>query len=84
MDLGAKLGLVEKSGSWYSMGDLRLGQGRDAAKQYFVDHPEEAKHLEEQIRANAYKLMSRQSVVAAEAAGRSFGASAGGAETNPP
>ncbi len=76
VDLGAKLGLVEKSGSWYSMGDLRLGQGRDAAKQYFIDHPEEAARLEEQIRANAHKLMSPQSVVAAQAAGRSFGAQA--------
>ncbi|MGM9593868.1 MAG: DNA recombination/repair protein RecA, partial [Candidatus Onthomonas sp.] len=78
VDLGAKLGLVEKSGSWYAMGDVRLGQGRDAAKQYMADHPDVAENLEAQIRANAYKLMSRQSVVAAEAAGRTFGAAAPG------
>ena len=76
VDLAAKLGLIEKSGSWYSMGEIRLGQGRDAAKQFMVDHPDVADSLEEQIRANAYKLMSRQSVVAAEAAGRTFGAAA--------
>ena len=78
VDLGAKLGLVEKSGSWYAMGDVRLGQGRDAAKQYMADHPDVAENLEAQIRANAYKLMSRQSVVAAEAAGRTFGTAAPG------
>ena len=70
VDLGIKLDLVQKSGSWFSMGDIRLGQGRDAAKQYFATHPEEAAALEEEIRKNAYKLMSRQSVAAAKAAGR--------------
>ena len=73
VDLGVKLGLVEKSGSWFSMGSVRLGQGRDAAKQYFKDHPEEAARLDAEIRANAYKLMSKQSLAAARAAGRSVG-----------
>ena len=70
VDLGVQLNLVEKSGSWFSMGDIRLGQGRDNAKQYFKDHPDAADALEQQIRANAYKLMSRQSLAAAQAAGR--------------
>ena len=70
IDLGVQLGLVEKSGSWFSMGETRLGQGRDNAKNYFKEHPEEAQALEEEIRANAYKLMSRQSLAAAKAAGR--------------
>ena len=73
VDLAQQLGLVEKSGSWYSMGEVRLGQGRDAAKQYMVDHPDVAEELEAQIRANLYKLMSRQSLVAAKAAGRTVG-----------
>ncbi|MCD8159604.1 MAG: recombinase RecA [Clostridiales bacterium] len=73
VDLGVQLGLVEKSGSWFSMGDLRLGQGRDAAKQYFKDHPDEADKLEAEIRANSYKLMSKQSLAAAKAAGRPLG-----------
>ncbi|MCD8086810.1 MAG: recombinase RecA [Clostridiales bacterium] len=73
VDLGVQLGLVEKSGSWFNMGDLRLGQGRDAAKQYFKDHPDEADKLEAEIRANSYKLMSKQSLAAAKAAGRSLG-----------
>ena len=40
LDLGAKLDLVQKSGSWFAMGETRLGQGRDAAKQYLKDNPE--------------------------------------------
>ena len=70
IDLGVKLDLVQKSGSWFSMGETRIGQGRDAAKQYLKDHPEEAAALEEEIRKNAYKLMSNQERVAAKAAGR--------------
>ena len=70
IDLGVQLGLVEKSGSWFSMGETRLGQGRDNAKNYFKEHPEEAQALETEICANAYKLMSRQSLAAAKAAGR--------------
>ena len=46
LDLAVKLDLVQKSGSWFNMGELRLGQGRDAAKQYFRDHPDEADKLE--------------------------------------
>ncbi len=73
LDLGVKLDLVQKSGSWFAMGETRLGQGRDAAKEYFRTHPEEADALEAEIRKNSYKLMSRQSLVAAKAAGRNVG-----------
>lgn len=57
VDLGVKLDLVQKSGSWFSMGEVRLGQGRDAAKQYMKDNPEEATALEAKIRENADKLL---------------------------
>ena len=70
VDLGVKLDLVQKSGSWFNMGDIRLGQGRDAAKQYFRDHPDEADKLEAAIRRDFHKLMSSQSKIAAKAAGR--------------
>ena len=73
LDLGVKLDLVQKSGSWFAMGETRLGQGRDAAKEYFRTHPEDAEALEAEIRKNAYKLMSRQSLAAAKAAGRDVG-----------
>ena len=76
LDLGVKLDLVQKSGSWFSMGEVRLGQGRDAAKQYFRDHPDEADALEAAIRKDFHKLMSNQSKVAARAAGRAVDVSA--------
>ena len=76
LDLGVKLDLVQKSGSWFNMGEVRLGQGRDAAKQYFRDHPEEADKLEAAIRRDFHKLMSNQSRVAARAAGRAVDVSA--------
>ena len=76
VDLGTKLGLVQKSGSWFAMGELRLGQGRDAAKQFLRANPEMAAQLEADIRANAWKLMSSQAKAAAKAAGRAVDVSA--------
>ena len=76
LDLGAKLDLVQKSGSWFAMGETRLGQGRDAAKQYLKDNPEVCDKLEADIRRNAYKLMSSQARAAARAAGRAVDISA--------
>ncbi|MBQ0038074.1 MAG: recombinase RecA [Clostridiales bacterium] len=76
IDLGVKLDLVQKSGSWFSMGEMRLGQGRDAAKQYFRDHPDEAEKLENAVRENFHKLMGNQSKIAARAAGRAVDVSA--------
>ena len=76
LDLGVKLDLVQKSGSWFSMGETRIGQGRDAAKQYLRDHPEIAEDLEAAIRRDFYKLMSSQSKIAAKAAGRAVDVSA--------
>ena len=49
VDLGVKYGLVNKSGAWFSMGDTRLGQGRDAAKQYFKEHPDIADEVQREI-----------------------------------
>lgn len=46
IDLGADLGIIKKSGSWYSYNDTKLGQGRDAAKQCIKDNPELAEELE--------------------------------------
>ncbi|MBQ6207415.1 MAG: recombinase RecA [Oscillospiraceae bacterium] len=56
VDLAVKLDLMQKSGSWFSMGDHRIGQGRDAAKRYLQDNPEIAAQLEEDIRRNLDKL----------------------------
>ena len=76
IDLGVKLDLVQKSGSWYSMGETRIGQGRDSAKQYLRDNPEIAEKLESDIRRDFHKLMSNQSRIAAKAAGRAVDVSA--------
>jgi recombination protein RecA len=52
VDMGVKAGIVEKSGSWYSYGDERIGQGRENAKQFLRDHPEVALEIEDKIRAS--------------------------------
>ncbi|MDF2838762.1 MAG: recombinase RecA [Evtepia sp.] len=57
IDLGTKLDLVQKSGSWFAMGETRLGQGRDAAKQYMRDNPEVAERLEAAIRQQSDLLI---------------------------
>ena len=45
VDLGVELGIIKKSGSWFSYNDSKLGQGRDAAKQCITDNPELADEL---------------------------------------
>tara|TARA_B100000315_G_scaffold55134_1_gene49323 strand:- start:3074 stop:4075 length:1002 start_codon:yes stop_codon:yes gene_type:complete len=55
LDLGVGLGLVSKSGAFFSCGDTRLGQGRESTKQYLQEHPELAQELEQQIRTSAMK-----------------------------
>ena len=76
VDLAVRLDIIQKSGSWFSMGETRLGQGKDAVKKYLQDNPELADQIEADIRANSFKLMSRQSQIAARAAGRAVDVSA--------
>jgi recombination protein RecA len=52
VDLGVKAGVVEKSGSWYSYGDERIGQGRENAKQFLKSNPAVALEIEDKIRAS--------------------------------
>lgn len=49
VDLGVELGIIKKSGSWFSYGETRLGQGRDAVKKVIKDNPELSAELEEKI-----------------------------------
>jgi recombination protein RecA len=51
LDLGVKAGVVEKSGSWFSYGDERMGQGRENSKQFLKDNPATAMEIEDKIRA---------------------------------
>ena len=77
IDLGVRLGIITKAGSWFSMGETRIGQGRDAAKKYLEENPDIAADVEAQIRANFDKLMGNQSrIAAAKAAGKAVNVSA--------
>ncbi|MCD8049722.1 MAG: recombinase RecA [Clostridia bacterium] len=50
LDMGVTLGFINKSGAWFSYGDARIGQGRDNAKQYMIEHPEMRDEVEAKIR----------------------------------
>ena len=56
VDLAVQLDIVQKSGSWFSMGDERIGQGRDAVKAYLMGNPDIAEKVEAEVRENLYKL----------------------------
>ena len=55
VDMAADLDIVNKAGSWYSYGEARIGQGREAAKQYLLDNPEVQAEIEARVRAH-YKI----------------------------
>ena len=50
VDLATEKGLIEKSGSWYSFGGERIGQGRENAKQFLRDNPDVCKKIENEVR----------------------------------
>lgn len=54
LDLGVELGLIKKSGAFYSYGDLKLGQGRENAKEFLRSHPEITEEIEKQIRSSTH------------------------------
>ena len=57
VDLGVKFGIVQKSGSWFSMGETRIGQGKEAVKQFLQDNPDVANEIEAKIRDAAAAVM---------------------------
>ena len=50
IDLGVENNIIDKSGSWFAYNGSKIAQGRDAAKQYLIDHPEVRDEIEEKIR----------------------------------
>ena len=69
VDMAVQLDLIQKSGSWFSIGDERIGQGRDNARKYLMENPEVADRIEAQVRENMWKLQgSRAKPPAAPAA----------------
>ena len=57
VDLAVQLDIVQKSGSWFSMGDERIGQGKESVKAYLQSNSEIADRVEQEVRDNMYKLM---------------------------
>jgi recombination protein RecA len=60
VELGVKLGYVEKSGAWYSYEGNRIGQGKENARQYLLDNPKAAEELEAKIREKMLPPIVRQ------------------------
>ncbi|WP_347939060.1 recombinase RecA [Rickettsia oklahomensis] len=56
IDLGVKLDIVEKSGSWFSYNNVRIGQGRENVKQYLKEHPQISNEIEQIIREKSSKI----------------------------
>ncbi|MBX6351031.1 MAG: recombinase RecA [Clostridia bacterium] len=68
LDIGTQLEIVEKSGTWYSFGGERLGQGRDNARDFLAQHPEVAQAIEERIRSELSLGRARAAVASEEVA----------------
>ena len=52
VDLAVQMEIIQKSGSWFSMGDERIGQGKDSVKNFLMENPDIAEQVEQQVRAN--------------------------------
>ena len=76
VDLAVQLDIVQKSGSWFSMGDERIGQGKESVKNFLMANPDIADRVEAEVRANLYKLMGGPARPAAKAADKGVAVSA--------
>jgi recombination protein RecA len=68
IDVGLEMGLLKKSGSFFSLGETRLGQGRENVREYLKQNPEVAAGLEQTIRQNMGKYRSGGAAAVAEGA----------------
>ncbi len=76
VDLAVQMDIVQKSGSWFSMGDERIGQGANSVKEYLMANPEIAAQVEAQVRENLWKLNGGSPKQAAKAAEKAVAVSA--------
>ena len=76
MDLAVQMDIVQKSGSWFSMGDERIGQGANSGKDYLMANPDIADKVEAQVRENLWKMSNPQGKEPAKAAERPVAVSA--------
>ena len=68
VDLAVQMDIIQKSGSWFSMGDERIGQGANSVKDYLIANPEIAAQVEAEVRENLWKLTGGAPKAPAQAA----------------
>ena len=76
VDLAVQMDIVQKSGSWFSMGDERIGQGANSVKEYLIANPHIAEQVEAQVRENLWTLNGGAPKAPAKAAERAVAVSA--------
>ena len=76
VDLAVQLDIIQKSGSWFSMGDERIGQGANSVKDYLIANPDIAEKVEAEVRENLWKLNNGAPKAPARAADKAVAVSA--------
>ena len=76
VDLAVQLDIIQKSGSWFSMGDERIGQGANSVKDYLIANPDIAEKVEAEVRDNLWKLNNGAPKAPAKAADKAVAVSA--------
>ena len=76
VDLAVQLDIIQKSGSWFSMGDGRIGQGANSVKDYLIANPDIAEKVEAEVRENLWKLNNGAPKAPAKAADKAVAVSA--------
>ena len=76
VDMAVQMDIIQKSGSWFSMGDERIGQGANSVKEYLIKNPEIAESVEAQVRENLMKQTGGAARQSAKAADRGVAVSA--------
>lgn len=76
VDLAVQMDIIQKSGSWFSMGEERIGQGANAVKDFLMSNPDIAEKVEAQVRENLWKLNGGAPKMEAKAAERAVAVSA--------
>ena len=75
VDLAVQLDIIQKSGSWFSMGDERIGQGANSVKDYLIANPDIAEKVEAEVRENLWKLNNGAPKAPAKAADKAVAVS---------
>ena len=76
VDMAVQMDIIQKSGSWFSMGDDRIGQGANSVKEFLINNPEIAEKVEAQVRENLLKLSAGAPKAPAKAAQKAVAVSA--------